>query len=346
VSDSGRVLSSVQSAALWPRTIGDGPPRGKAPWCSARQAAIVAVSGCSYAHRVTTKPAISLLVTDLDNTLWDWVEIWHSSFSALLEGIVRISQIPQMVLEPEIRRIHQLRGTAEYSYLIGELPLLREKHGPDADLQAIYKEAIDAAREARRKALRLYPGVQETLAEIHDCGTTIAAYTESLAFHTSARVKKLGLDGILDYLYSPPDHDFPEGIGPHDLRRLESKSYELEHTRHRHTPRGHLKPSPEVLRTMISELQGPAGVAYVGDSQMKDIAMAQSVGVIDVWAKYGAAQHREEYALLQRVSHWTDEDVEREKRIGDQPDVTPSIVLEHSFSEILGHFEFVSNGRR
>jgi phosphoglycolate phosphatase-like HAD superfamily hydrolase len=292
-----------------------------------------------------SRPTISLLVTDLDNTLWDWVEIWYRSFSALLDGIVRISGIPQEELEPEIRRIHQLRGTAEYSYLIGELPPLRRKHGADADLQLIYKDAIDAARTGRNEALRLYPGVGETLARIHDAGTTIAGYTESLAFHTSARVKKLGLDGILDYLYSPPDHDFPEGVTAGDLRQLDSESYELAYTEHRHTPRGHVKPDPVVLETMVRELRGSADVAYVGDSLMKDIGMAQHVGVVDVWAKYGLAHHRDEYELLRRVSHWSDEDVELERRIAEQPTVTPSFVLERSLAEVLDYFEFASDGR-
>jgi phosphoglycolate phosphatase-like HAD superfamily hydrolase len=293
-------------------------------------------SGLVCSAQVPSKPRISLLVTDLDNTLWDWFEIWYASFSALLNGIVSISGIPQEELEPEIRKIHQARGTSEYSYLIGELPALNDLHGPDANLQEIYKDAIEAAREARRRVRRLYPGVLETLKLISAEGTTIAGYTESLAFVTSARVKKLGLDGVLDFLYSPEDHDFPEGVSPQDLRTLNDEAYELEHTEHRHTPQGHLKPSPAVLEAMISELQGSADVAYVGDSLMKDIAMAQTVGALDVWAKYGLVQHRPEYALLQRVSHWTDEDVEREKQIAQQPEVAPTIVLEHSFSEILG----------
>ena len=293
---------------------------------------------------MSSKPRISLLVTDLDNTLWDWFEIWHASFSALLDGIVRISGIPQEELEPQIREIHKRRGTSEYSYLIGELPLLNEKHGPDANLQEIYKEAIEASQEARRQVRRLYPGVLDTLQEIRARGTTIAAYTESQAFVTSARVKKLGLDGILDYLYSPQDHDFPEGVSKEDLRKLDAEAYDLVHTKHRHTPDGHLKPDPEVLRKMMSELEGPADTAYVGDSEMKDIAMAQSVGAVDVFAKYGVAHGRPGYDLLQRVSHWTDADVEREKELAKRPEVTSTIVLEQSFSEILNHLEFVSHG--
>lgn len=294
----------------------------------------------------SSKPRISLLVTDLDNTVWDWVEIWYQSFSALLSEIVSISGIPQEKLEPEIRRVHRLRGTSEYSYLIGELPCLQKKHGAGADLQTIYKDAINAAREARNRALRLYPNVRETLTKIRDHGTMIAAYTESGAFYTSARIKKLGLDGLLDYLYSPPDHDFPEGVSADELRKLKPSAYELKSTICRETPKGHLKPDPEVLKSMMKDLANGSGVAYVGDSLMKDIAMAQSVGAIDVWAKYGLAQDRPEYALLRRVSHWSDADVEREKAIAKRPNVSPTCVLGESFDEILEHFEFVSNARR
>jgi phosphoglycolate phosphatase-like HAD superfamily hydrolase len=292
------------------------------------------------------RPKVSLLVTDLDNTLWDWFEIWYRSFSALLEKVVEISGIPQNDLEPEIRKVHQRRGTSEYSYLIGELAPLRELHGENADLQEIYADAFEAAREAREDVVRLYPGVLDTLTAIHEKGTVIAGYTESLAFVTAARVKKLGLDGVLDVLYSPPDHDFPDGVTAAGLRRQDDASaYELQRTEHRHTPRGHLKPSPEVLDAMVKELANGSAVAYVGDSLMKDIAMAQDVGVLDVYAEYGQVQNLPEYALLQRVSHWTEADVRREREIKERPHVEPSYVSRESFAEILQFFEFVPNGR-
>jgi phosphoglycolate phosphatase len=291
------------------------------------------------------KPKVGLLITDLDNTLWDWVDIWHKSFSALLHGIVRISGIPQDQLEPEIRQIHQHHGTAEYSYLISDMPSLQKLHGPNADLKVIYQDAIEAAKQARRDALRLYPTVLETLIAIHQGATTIAAYTESLAFQTSARVKKLGLDGLLDFLYSPPDHDFPSEASRQALRALPPAAYDLQGTSHRYTQKGLLKPSPDVLEQMVGDLRDANQVVYVGDSLMKDVAMAQAVGVIDVWAKYGVAQNREDYSLLRRVTHWTDADVQREKEIAKQPNVSPSVTLESSFSQLLDHFDFVPNER-
>ena len=73
------------------------------------------------------------------------------------------------------------------------------------------------------------------------------------------------------------------------------------------------KPNPEVLLDIIREIgRVPSECVYLGDSKMKDVAMAQDAGVTDVLAGYGAVQHQEEYNLLREVSHWPDVDVKRE----------------------------------
>lgn len=71
-------------------------------------------------HRTT-------LITDFDNTLYDWFHMWHECFGAMLKEIVRISGIDESILIPQIRAIHQKHGTSEYAFLIEELPALREK---------------------------------------------------------------------------------------------------------------------------------------------------------------------------------------------------------------------------
>src|SRR4051812_26769829 len=52
------------------------------------------------------RPVAHLLVTDLDNTLWDWFDIWYESFSRLLDGVSRASGVPVPELEREIRTVH------------------------------------------------------------------------------------------------------------------------------------------------------------------------------------------------------------------------------------------------
>src|SRR5664280_472585 len=282
----------------------------------------------------------SVLVTDLDNTLWDWFAIWHASFSTLLDALVTLSGVDRSVLEAEIRAIHHSRGTSEYAHLVQEIPSLATVH-PGEDLAVLYGEAIQESRVAREDAMTLYPRVLDTLNRIKAKGVRIIGYTESQAFYTSYRVRKLGLDGVIDVLYSPPDHDFPAGIDPSQLRTRSDDAYNLKLTEHRKTPDGAAKPSPTVLNTIISnESVDPSQVVYIGDKLTKDVAMAQRSGAIDVHAAYGEVIDREAYSLLQRVSHWPDVDVQNEESSRDAGTITPSIALREGFYELLNVVDF------
>lgn len=282
------------------------------------------------------KREVSILITDLDNTLYDWVDIWYKSFSAMLEKLVDLSGISRETLISEFKAIHQRHATSEYAFSIEELPSLIAKH-PGEDLSNLYIDAIMACRNARKKATRLYPGVQETLEAFKHGGALVIAYTESMAFYSRMRIKRLGLDGIIDVLYSPPDHELPNGVTPDKVRSQPGSYYEFEKTAERHTPQGKLKPSPEVLLEMVSRLGGkPDEAVYVGDDLLKDVSMAKSAGVLDVWAKFGQAHDTTEYELLKKVTHWT-EDAVRRQREATPERIEPSVTLDESFAEILSH---------
>jgi FMN phosphatase YigB (HAD superfamily) len=283
---------------------------------------------------------VSLIVTDLDNTLFDWVGVWHASFSALLNGISNISGIPTEKLIPEIRQIHQRFGTSEYAFLIEEIPSLKQKYGTD-NLLDIFAHPIEAFREARRSTLTLYPEVMETISKLRDLGCLIVGYTESMAFYTNYRLKRLDLDLVLDFLFSPPDHELPDGITAGQIRRYPPSTYTPRHTVHRQTPIGELKPNPALLLDIVKEVHGDVSTTlYLGDSLMKDVSMAQQANIRDVWAKYGTAQNRPEYKLLREVTHWSAEQVEYEKKLTEQH-VRPTFTLERSFSQLMDLFQFV-----
>jgi len=287
------------------------------------------------------KPKISTLVVDLDNTLFDWVEQWYHSFNAMLEKIQSISGIEREILISEIKAIHEQHGTSEYSFLIEELPCLKAKH-PNKDLKLIYEDAINAYRLERKKYLKLYPGVLPTLSILKSKGVRIVAYTESLGFYSSYRVRTLGLDGLIDTIYSPKDHDLPNGISVEQVRSLTSADYSLQATIHKFTPKNALKPNSEVLHSILKDLTtSPSECAYVGDSLMKDISMANDVGIYSVHAKYGEAHKTAAYDLLKEVTHWSPTDVKIEETLKPN-EVIPTYTLRASFSELLSLFQFVS----
>ncbi len=285
------------------------------------------------------KQVVSVIITDLDNTLFDWFEVWYQCFAPMLDALAKTSGINKDVLIPEIKAIHEAHRTSEYAFLIEELPSLQKQH-PGQDLTKIYDDAIHQFRKARLKYLKLYPGVMDTLRALKDEGTLIVAYTESMGFYTNDRIRRLELDGVIDIVYSPEDHDLPPGMSAEQIRKYPAEHYMLKYSKSRHTPKGEIKPNREILLDIIKDVGvHPIQVIYIGDSLVKDVRMAQLAGVTSVYARYGKSHTKEEYNLLRDVTHWTSEDVATEKKL-TETDVVPSFTIDGGFSQILALFRF------
>ncbi|MGZ2375984.1 FMN phosphatase YigB (HAD superfamily) [Sinorhizobium medicae] len=282
-----------------------------------------------------TRKTVDTLILDLDNTIFDWFAVWYASFEPIYKEIIRVTGLPPQEIEKNVRAVHQARRTSEYTFLLEELEAL--KHLRDGeDIRARFHDALEESRHGRDKNLKLYPSVFRCLWDLKKRGTKIIAYTESMGFYSAHRLKRFGLDGVIDVLFSPEDHDLPAGVSLDKLRRLPDEYYELQVTQVRH------KPNPRVLLDIIQAVGATIDrCAYVGDSLFKDVAMARDIGVFDIHAKYGTSQQKPEYALLQKVSHWTEADVQREREITAKGhSFEPSAVLKETFAEIFIYCDF------
>jgi len=283
---------------------------------------------------------ISAVIFDVDNTLYDFTAFYRPAFEALLEKVSEKSGVSQEQLKKEFRAIHQREGTSEFVFSLQDLPSLQKLH-PDQDIPALYEEAIHAFRKERKKHLKLYDGVKETLESLKESGVRIIAYTESPGYHAMSRLKKLGLDGVIDRVYAMPDHEMPQGVKLDEVRLYDKSNYAFAKTEMRHTPKGVLKPNPETLKGIVAELNIDADeILYVGDHLMKDVSMAKELGLHAAHAAYGSYMGDNNYELLKELTFWTDEMIEKEKQYHDKPQIAPDTTLSKSLSEVLAHFEF------
>lgn len=291
-------------------------------------------------ERPMDKPMISLLITDLDNTLYDWVTFFAHAFYEMVTEAVQILGVSEESLLDELQHVHQRYGNSEYPFALLETRSVADKFR-DLDrpeLMKVLDRAFHRFNKARHQRLVLYPGVYESLESLHNRDLPIVGHTEATAINALFRLRKLNVAHFLTSLYAQA----PE--------REDQISYIHEITAGKDTPEIHFldrkerKPNPRIVARICQEAGIPSRQAlYVGDSIASDIGMAKEAGAWTAWAEYGTRYDPASWARLVRITHWGPEDFERlrlaKERYGRS---LPDAVLHSSFSEVDQYFTFVA----
>src|SRR5688500_5587729 len=106
-----------------------------------------------------------LIVLDIDNTVFNWVEYYVACMSALADQVSVVTGIPRAVIFEESRPIFEREGSIEYPFLIQELPSVVEYY--NHDIPRLLAEAVEEGRKAfnstAETCLKPYADVIETL---------------------------------------------------------------------------------------------------------------------------------------------------------------------------------------
>jgi FMN phosphatase YigB (HAD superfamily) len=285
---------------------------------------------------------MSLLICDLDNTLYDWVGYFVPSFYAMVDVAVEIMECDRERLLNDFRRVHQKHHDSEQPFAILETETVKERYrGIAPDMVArILDPALHAFNSARKENLHLHQGVSETLEFLQQRGMKLVAHTESKLYGAVDRLQRLDLFRFFSRLYcrerSTSAHPDPRASQRWLGNFPTEKVTELTHHQ--------AKPDPAVLLE-ICAAEGASNreAAYVGDSIARDVLMARRANVFSIWAAYGAEHNPTLYSQLVRISHWTSEDVEREQELKrDAMTIRPDYIAHTSFREVIAALAFTS----
>lgn len=266
---------------------------------------------------------INTLITDFDNTLFDWFDNWYQAFSGALNYITdNITDIDRNRLIKDIKSIHKKYKTTEYLNVFNEIAK-QPQYAKYNNICAICENATVLRTKLKQKQLHLFKDVIQTFKCLKKNNFKIVIFTESEAYNTLSRIISLKLDGLVDYVYAPPSKN---SIVP-QLIKTEFRQFDYSE---------HYKPNPDNLNKIISELYlNNENCCYLGDNLVKDIQMAKSAGVLDIYAKYGENYlKKEEYQLLKDVTFWSDSLVKKEEK-SNVNDIKPTFTLETSIKELL-----------
>jgi phosphoglycolate phosphatase-like HAD superfamily hydrolase len=276
---------------------------------------------------------MKLLITDLDNTLYDWVTYFAHSFSAMVTRLSLLLGTPVDQLLEEFKVVHQKYENSEQPFAVFEIASVQRRFGrlDRAALKQELDEALHEFNRARREHLHLYPGVMSTLEELRRRGVCVVGHTESIAANAYYRLQYLKISEFFTRLFALEGKVLPHPSPEREL--LLVPPGDLLHI----VPRAERKPNPGLLLDICAR-QGvnPAEAVYVGDSLTRDVSMAKAAGVRAVWAEYGVKYDRQLWAILVRVTHWSPTDVRREEELRQAFAATTPDVTIQSFSELLG----------
>lgn len=269
---------------------------------------------------------IKLLITDLDDTLYPWVDFFIPAFYAMVDELAVLLKKDSNLLLDEYRKIHQEKGSLEFPYASVFLPSVLAAF-PELTQDELIKAlnpVFHKFNSVRKKLLHLYPNVKESLEELLQMGILIVGYTESAEENGYYRLRKLGIAELFHKVFVSSSQ-FSNDKYPHPskIRTVVGK-----------------KPNPEILKQICTSESIELNEAiYIGDSLTKDIYMANKANVQSVLfrAPCDPAAKNELYKKLVAVSHWQPEDFNREAelhKICQQENIRPDYLI-HSFDKIV-----------
>lgn len=248
---------------------------------------------------------IRLLITDLDDTLYPWVDYFVPAFYAMAQEVAALLGVPLGQLLDEYRATHQQIGDVETRFATLELPSVQATLSDlTSEEQMRYlAPAFDAYRTVRAKRLRMHPDVRDVLEELRSLGVRVVGCTESAGQNGLMKLRQLGAENLFDTIYVAagkyrlawPEHPDPK------VRLLDMR-----------------KPDPLILQTvLLCEHALPEDALYVGDSFTKDICMASAAGIPCVQVRHARdeVEHARMYDRLVAISSWTPEEFTYEQRL-------------------------------
>ncbi len=289
------------------------------------------------------KPEIRLFVTDLDNTLYDWVSYFARSYYEMIRVAAEIMYIPVEDLLDDVQRVHRRFNNTEHPFALLDTDAAKLAFPRLTRIERAQRldRAFHAFNRTRKQTLSLYSSVRETLEQVAQSGAIVVAHTDAHAVNAAYRLKWLGLDALFDNVYAPEgeEHGHPRLARWESLDDVSCKVRSLAHTER--------KPSPRVLMTICRDYGiSPEHTLYVGDSLVRDVGMAKAIGAQAAWARYGTRYDHALLADVGRITHWTPEQVRREKGGGrQQSEARPDVELE-LYGELLAAFSFSGEARQ
>jgi phosphoglycolate phosphatase len=267
------------------------------------------------------------ILTDLDNTIYNWVDYFAPCFRAMVHAISANTGMEESIIVGQFQKVFARYGSVEYPFSVQRLEMCQAMSQDRVNVLA--QAARVAFGQTRRKRLVPYPGVRETLMWAKANDIAVIAVSNAPWYLGWRRLWRLGLKGLFAGIAAAPGFQIEDDDLIAETARLKQSGFTP--ALKWETPEDELKPNPNMYRTVMQALELDAPRTWIiGDSLAKDIGPALAVGAVGIWARYGATYDARNFQTLLAITHWSEEKI----RAVYEEEVVPTFVVD-SFSELM-----------
>lgn len=251
---------------------------------------------------------------------------------AMIEQASIILHKKQDEITSDLKKVHQRHHNSEHPFSLAETDIVKNWLNEGHEISEL-DPAFHAFNKERKSRLSTFEGIKETLSILLKSNINIIAHSDSNSLAVIDKLSRLGLIDYFSKIYCVKDGDTQHPNGGPLSSTFETFPYQKIH----HLEIWEKKPNPEIINHIMRENDlTTENTFYVGDSLSKDIYMANKAKIHSIWAKYGNIHNPEYYEKLLRISHWSDDDIEMEKKLrGIAADTVPEFVCNSGFYEVL-----------
>ncbi len=247
----------------------------------------------------------NLMVTDIDNTVFNWVDYYVTAFNAMLDVVAECIDSTRVILAGEAKEVFSIHGSIEYPFVTQEMPSVNKFYGDDIDamLTGAVRKGRNAFNLAAQPVMRPYTNVIETLEKIRKSypALPIVALTDAPRYVAMWKLNKLGILHYFDAVYGLADPRVPICLTTNRikldneilLKHLQQMNFGFK-GKIRILPDDYEKPGIRGLKTVLMDydLDEPIDrrerVLWIGDNLRKDVGLGNLLKIRSAWAEYGA----------------------------------------------------------
>jgi len=253
-----------------------------------------------------------LLITDLDNTLYNLIDYFGPSFRGMVHALSRKTKIQEEVLLVDFKKVFLKRESLEYGFSVQELDAFKSFSAEEK--LSLIKLAKGAFKRGRDKYLKPYANVKDTLDWLTQHSVIIVGVSNAPFYNAQIRLKQLHLDKYFYGLAAREDLYLPDDEYSQDInRKISVNKYESKRIQKKwKLTKKQMKPNIYAYKKVMEDLEiSPENTYVIGDSIAKDIQPAIEIGAKGIFAKYGEKNEKKNLDTVLSMTNWSKSEIEK-----------------------------------